>query len=313
MASPRPLAPPKMLDTSGLSAQANMDIDDEDDALDGLRQRPLVTAPLPTSATHLTPTIDFAPPVLALAREVLRRADYQLKPPSDPKVNKPLRFEGMTEEQAKLCSPEEMVDRFVDLIGKRQGRASAERLRCALEYVQRQPAIEKPVSATARLAADKASSKKSAPFTVTETPAPAPAATPLPMPGPAANGVVPTPASRLRSASLNAAQRESKVARDTTVQVDRLGPKPQALLGTPIPVGGRAATSCSAPPRTPEHSGVPAPRRAASAGPRVRSPAPSQSTPAHSPHAQRSDDRAANCETVVGASGSRIVRVTSRP
>lgn len=309
MASPRQLAPPKM-DTSGLSAQANMDIDEEDDALDGLRQRPLVSAPLPTSAAHLTPTVDFAPPVLALAREVLRRADYQRKPPSDPKVNQPLRFEGMTEEQAKLCSPEEMVDRFVDLMGKRQGRESAERLRGALDYVQRQPAIEKPVPATARLDADKAPSQKSASLTVTETP---PAAAPLPMPGPAANGVVPTPAARLRSASLNAAQRESKVARDTTVQVDRLGPKPQALLGKPIPVGGRAATSCSPAPRPPEHSRVPPPRRAASAGPSARSPAPSQSTPAHSAQAQRSDDRAGNCETVVGASGSRIVRVISRP
>lgn len=311
MASPRQLAPPKMLDTSGLSAQANMDIDEEDDSLIGLRQRPLVAAPPSTSAAHLTPTVNFAPPVLALAREVLRRADYQRKPPSDPKVNKPLRFEGMTEEQAKLCSPEEMVDRFVDLMGKRQGRAAAERLRGALDYVQRQPANEKPVPATARLAADKAPSQKSSAFTVTETPPPA--AAPLPMPGPAANGVVPTPAARLRSASLNAAQRESKVARDTTVQVDRLGPKPQALLGTAIPVGGRAATSCSPPPRPPEHSGVPAPRRAASAGPGAKSTVSFQSTPAHSAQAQRADDRAGNCETVVGASGSRIVRVTSRP
>lgn len=308
MASPRQLAASKVLDTSGLSANANMDIDEDDEPLPG--QRPFKSTTPVASAPGRASAADFAPAVLALAREVLRRAAYQRKPPSDSKVNKPLRFEGMTEEQAKLCSPEEMVDRFVDLLGGRQGREAAERLRGALEYVQRQPAIDKPKSDTTRQDADKAPSRQNAPLTAPE--APPPAASPLPMPGPAANGVVPTAASRLRSASLNAAQRESKVVRDITVQVDRLGPKPQALLGKPIPVGGRAATSNSPAPRPQEHSAATAPSRAASAGPGAR-PAPSQPTPARSAQVQQSDDREGNFETIVGASGSRIVRVTSRP
>jgi hypothetical protein len=312
MASPRQLAPPKVLDTSGLSANANMDIDEDDEPLAG--HRPLGSTTPVAPASRTMPAADFAPAVLALAREVLRRAEYQRTPPSDSKVNKPLRFEGMTEEQAKLCSPEEMVDRFVDLLGGRQGREAAERLRSALEYARRLPAADKPKSVTPRQAAQKAPAtprRQDAALTGPES-SPPPAAAPLPMPGPAANGVVPTPESRLRSASLNAAQRESKVMRDPTVRVDRLGPKPQALLGKPIPVGGRAATASSPAPRAPEHAAAQVARRVASAGPGEKSKQ-SQSTPAHSKQVQPSEGHAGDCEIVVGASGSRIVRVTSRP
>lgn len=312
MASPRQLTPPKVLDTSGLSANANMDIDEDNEPLPGLR--PLGSTTPVASATGVMPAAEIAPAVLALAREVLRRAEYQRTPPSDSKVNKPLRFEGMTEEQAKLCSPEEMVDRFVNLLSGRQGKDAAERLRTALEYVRRLPAADKQKSVASRQTAQKAPAtpgRQDAALTAPE-PSPPSAAAPLPMPGPAANGVVPTPESRLRSASLNAAQRESKVMRDPTVQVDRLGAKLQAPLGKPIPVGGRAATASSPAPRAPAPAAAQVPRRAASAGPGAKSAQP-QPTPARSKQVEPSEGHAGECEIVVGASGSRIVRVTSRP
>lgn len=74
----------------------------------------------------------------ALAREIVRRARYQLLPFSEREkwkdechgiVARALEFEGMTQADLMRASPEEMIGRFIDMSRKRRGNAVADLLK----------------------------------------------------------------------------------------------------------------------------------------------------------------------------------------
>ena len=76
--------------------------------------------------------------IAALAREIVRRARYQLLPFSEREkwkdechgiVARALEFEGMTQADLMRASPEEMIGRFIDMSRKRRGNAVADLLK----------------------------------------------------------------------------------------------------------------------------------------------------------------------------------------
>lgn len=80
----------------------------------------------------------------ALAREVVRRARYQLLPFSQREswkdeqreiVARAFEFEGMTQADLMRASPEEMIDRFVEMTRKRRGDREGKLLKQKIDYL----------------------------------------------------------------------------------------------------------------------------------------------------------------------------------
>lgn len=74
----------------------------------------------------------------ALAREIVRRARYQLLPFSEREkwkderlgiAARALEFDGMTQTDLMRASPEEMIGRFLDMTRKRKGNTEADLLK----------------------------------------------------------------------------------------------------------------------------------------------------------------------------------------
>ena len=83
----------------------------------------------------------------ALAREIVRRALYQLLPFSEREnwkderhgiVARALEFEGMTQADLMRASPEDMVGRFLDMTRRRRGNADTELLKQKIEQLLRE-------------------------------------------------------------------------------------------------------------------------------------------------------------------------------
>lgn len=85
--------------------------------------------------------------IAVLAREIVRRALYQLLPFSEREnwkderhgiVARALEFEGMTQADLMRASPEDMVGRFLDMTRRRRGNADTELLKQKIEQLLRE-------------------------------------------------------------------------------------------------------------------------------------------------------------------------------
>ena len=83
----------------------------------------------------------------ALAREIVRRARYQLLPFSERDrwkderngiVARALEFDGMTQADLMPASPEDIVGRFLDMTRRRRGNADTELLKQKIEQLLRE-------------------------------------------------------------------------------------------------------------------------------------------------------------------------------
>ena len=83
----------------------------------------------------------------ALAREIVRRARYQLLPFSEREkwkderhgiAARALEFDGMTQTDLMRASPEEMIGRFLDMTRRRRGNADTELLKQKIEQLLRE-------------------------------------------------------------------------------------------------------------------------------------------------------------------------------
>ena len=200
----------------------------------------------------------------SLAREIYRRAQYQrlswedrkdLMGIENPEVARTaarvLHFDGMDSTELMLASPQEIIERFLALISKKQGREESERLRQAINLVEAMDqrgewnsvrSEESAVEFQTRAAPAAPSAKGRGATVDAEGPrGTAPSTLPLNAPGAEAAGF--RRANLQQLASTAAAQYANSPQPGPTVRLSRVGPKADAILGHALPATGRAATS----------------------------------------------------------------------